>query len=119
MALFLGPGAGAGIENRNIIPFGEREAILGNTGTAGVPSTGAVYYNPAALAQLENSRIAVSGSTYAQQETTTGNFARIDNTDLPYSNSGFNAIPSTVISVFRNDDWIFSYFILVPESARL
>lgn len=32
--------------NTNILPLGDKEALLGNTGTGGLGSTGAVFYNP-------------------------------------------------------------------------
>ena len=41
------------VNNLNLLPLGDKESLMGNTGTGGVHSTGAVFYNPAALTQLE------------------------------------------------------------------
>lgn len=111
--------AWAGSENRNAFPFGEKEALTGNAGVAGTQSTGAVYYNPAALTQIDHGRISLSGSTYVYLKTGSDQFAHLDNTDIPYTSSGFDTVPSTVVSTFRvNDEWVASYFILIPEKYK-
>ena len=112
--------AWAGIENRNAFPFGEVEGLTGNAGVAGSSSTGAIYYNPAALTLIEHGRISVSGSTYVYLKSSTDEFARLDNTNIPYSSSGFDTVPSAISSIFRlNEKWVASYFILSPEKYKL
>jgi hypothetical protein len=106
-------------ENPNVYPFGEREALVGNAGVAGGTSTGAVYYNPAALSRLGQGRLSVSGSTYLQLNTHADRYAVIEDTASPYDSSGFETIPSTVISIFPGERWTFATFVLVPESSRL
>ena len=48
--------------NPNLIPFGETESFLGNAGVGRANDTGAVYYNPSGLAELESGRISVSAA---------------------------------------------------------
>lgn len=109
----------ADISNRGAFPFGEIEGFIGNAGVGGAGSTGAVYYNPAALVELNHPKIAVSGSTYFHFRTDNDNIIRVDNTDLDYSASGFNTVPSSVVSTFKNDSFSWAYFVLVPESNQI
>ena len=48
--------------NPNLLPLGEEEALLANTGTARSGSTGAVFYNPAGLSTVEGTSFSLSGS---------------------------------------------------------
>lgn len=109
----------ADIENRNLFPFGEREVLLGNAGTAQSPSTGAVFYNPAGLALLDHPTISVSGSTYLYSKLDVSPIAVADNTNLDYHATGFDAIPATVVSTIESGDWTLALSILVPDSIKL
>lgn len=107
------------IRNRGAFPFGEIESVIGNAGVGGAGSTGAVYYNPAALVELNHPKIAVSGSTYFHFKTDNEKLLRIDNTDLDYSAQSFNTVPSSVVSTFKSGDFTWAYFVLVPESSQI
>ena len=109
----------ANIENRNLMPFGETEGLMGNAGVAGAASTGSVFYNPAGLTLLTHPKISVSGSTYVSSSQSTDTAARYDNTNIPYSTSSFDSIPSSVIGTFQVGHLSMAYFVLVPEMRRL
>ncbi len=111
--------AHAGLENPQILPFGEREVLTGNAGVAGSPSVGAVVYNPAGLALLDHSSLAVAGSTYLLQSIKASPLFNLDGANLDYSASGFDSIPATITSVFRWTDWAMAFSVLVPETLKL
>jgi hypothetical protein len=104
--------------NPNVLPVGEREPFLANTGAALRGSAGAVFYNPAGLAELKKSRISLSGSTYVYNEFSTDKFTTWDDTDLPLKAYGFNTLPSTLVSVFSSGEWVYAVSILVPAEFR-
>lgn len=109
----------ASLENRGLLPFGEKEVMTGNAGVAGEESAGAVYYNPAGLAQAGHSRISVSGTTFVSNHQESPKFLRVDNTDVPYSQSGLDILPGALISTFKKGDWALAYFLTVPDAFKV
>ena len=107
----------AGDANRNLAPIGETESLLGNTGAALPESTGSVYYNPAGLAFIEESRISFSGSAYSFNSQTVENI-HIHYTPFHYRLSGTNTVPSGTVRTLRYEDWTLAYSILVPVSVQ-
>jgi len=105
--------------NPNLIPFGETESFLGNAGVARANDTGAVYYNPSGLAELESGRISVSGAVYMSFSVQYQAALNIDNTNIPLSVSGFDTIPSTYVATRRFGDWVGAFSVLVPTSMIL
>jgi hypothetical protein len=105
--------------NPNVIPFGETESFLGNAGVGRANDTGAVYYNPSGLAELESGRISVSGAVYMSFSVQYQAALNIDNTNIPLSVSGFDTIPSTYVAVRRFGDWVGAFSVLVPTSMIL
>jgi hypothetical protein len=112
---FYGAAVWANAENRNLIPLGEVECFTANAGVAGGDSTGAVFFNPARLVLIHHPRLSVSGNVYAYMKASTDSLAHVDNTDLPYSASGFQAVPGTVSSAFKMGDWSAAFSILIPD----
>ncbi len=100
--------------NPNILPLGDKEALMANTGTGGLTSTGAVFYNPGALAQMEGNSFALSGSAYLRFRFEGKPIARIGDTDLEYAGTGLRSIPTSVISVRRMGEWHLAFSFLVP-----
>ena len=84
----------------------------GEAFVATADNASAVYYNPAALTQIEHPRVAVSGSAYVSSKTSTPNRLRVDGTDIPCFN--IELIGSNVIEVHlrRNHD-----FDVMPEAS--
>lgn len=119
IALLLSRVAIADLANPHLLPFGEREALSGNAGVAGGPSSGCVHYNPAGLTLIEHGRLSVSGSTYVLKKLSATPFVRVDGTNLDYAASGFDAIPSAVSSILRWGESSVGFSVLVPESSRL
>jgi long-subunit fatty acid transport protein len=119
LALILGPVARGDIYNRNALPFGEKEAFLGNAGTGGVQSVTAVYYNPAALVDLREARLAVTGSTYFQASRSSDNISTAPGAKIPYRESTFQTVPGTLVSTFLRGEWVWAYFLLVPEALEV
>jgi hypothetical protein len=105
--------------NPNLIPFGETESFLGNAGVGRANDTGAVYYNPSGLAELESGRISVSGAVYMSFSVQYQAALNIDNTNIPLSVSGFDTIPSTYVAVRKLGDWVGAFSVLVPTSMIL
>ncbi|MDP9000553.1 MAG: hypothetical protein M3O46_10625 [Myxococcota bacterium] len=105
--------------NPNFLPFGENESFLGNAGVGRANDTGAVYYNPAGLAELGGGRLSVSGALYLSFSTHFDAITRADNTNIPFGYSGFNTIPSTYVATRRIADWVCALSVLVPNSLKL
>jgi hypothetical protein len=104
--------------NTNILPLGDKEALLGNTGTGGLGSTGAVFYNPAALTLLEGSSFSLSGSAYMQYSFKTKPFAVIDGNVLDYSGSGFQSVPTSLVMARSLGTWKVAFSLLVPTQFK-
>lgn len=109
----------AAFHNRQLLPLGDREVLIANTGVAGNPSAGAVYYNPAGLALLQYPSISLSGSTYLYSESEISPLVRADNTNLNYKASGFNTIPAMVTSAWKWRETTLAFSVLVPDSLKL
>lgn len=110
--------AHADITNRQILPLGERESFLANSGTGDAGDTGAVYYNPAGLTALKSDKISVLGSVYLSYSTSTEALAHLDGTDVPYSASGFNSIPVTFVAAKKIAAWTLAFSALIPDSLQ-
>jgi hypothetical protein len=111
--------ASAANSNPNFLPFGENESFLGNAGVGRANDTGAVYYNPAGLAEIGNGRVSVSGAVYLSFHTHFDALTREDNTNIPFDFSGFNTIPSTYVATRRVGPLVCALSILVPSSLKL
>ncbi|HEY3820630.1 MAG TPA: outer membrane protein transport protein [Polyangiaceae bacterium] len=105
--------------NPNLIPLGETEAFLGNAGVGRANDTGAVYYNPSGLAELESGRVSVSGAVYMSFSVQYQAALNIDNTNIPLKVSGFDTIPSTYVATRRLGDWVAAFSVIVPNSMSL
>lgn len=111
--------ASAFVQNHNIFPLGDREALMANTGVGAGESAGSVYYNPAGLALLTTSSVKVQGTIYSYSRDEADEFARYDGTGLPFGVSRFEAIPHTAVSVVRLGGWVAAGGVLIPKANRL
>src|SRR5260370_3047483 len=105
-------------KNPNVIPLGENESFLGNTGVGRANDSGAVYYNPSGLAELPTGRVSVSGAVYASISQHFDNFLSLDNTQIPLNASAFVTIPSAYAATRRFGDWVGAFSVLVPDSIE-
>jgi long-subunit fatty acid transport protein len=121
LVLFFIPASAALADNSNrqILPLGESEAFLGNTGVGRATDTGGVYYNPAGLAELRANRVSVTGSVYVNITTQTDAIVHLDGADVPYKASAFNTIPATYAGAYRWDEWVVAFSVLVPSSIQV
>ena len=110
--------AQAYIENPNLFPLGEQEALMANTGVALAGSSGAVFYNPAGLATLEKPKFSMSANSYLITKTDFTPFDNIDSTNVNFSTSGSQAIPSSLVSVHKWDTWTVAFSLLVPQQTK-
>jgi long-subunit fatty acid transport protein len=117
--LGLAGAARADNANPNLVPLGENESFMGNTGIGLANDTGAVYYNPAGLTLLPSGRVSVSGAVYLAFATHTDALVNVDSTNVPFDASGFNTIPSTYVATRRVGDWVLALSVLVPDSIKL
>jgi hypothetical protein len=105
--------------NRQIIPLGESEAFMANTGVGRATDTGAVYYNPASLAEMSAGRVSVTSSVYLSFNTKTDALIHFDNTNVGFQASGFNTIPAFYVAAYKLGDWFGALSILVPDSIQV
>lgn len=103
------------IFNPNIIPLGDKEALMGNTGTGGLGSTGAVFYNPAALTMLDGNSFSLSASAYMQYKFTSDPFEIINDQKLIYEAVDYQSIPSSVVMARKKGDWNIALSLLIPQ----
>ena len=101
--------------NPNIIPLGDKEALMGNTGTGGIGSTGAVYYNPAALTMLDGNSFSLSASAYMRYKFTADPIDVINDQELLYEAVDYQSIPSSVVIAKKKDDWNIALSLLIPQ----
>lgn len=100
--------------NVNIIPVGDIEPLLANTGTAGLNSSGAVLYNPAALTQLEKNSLSLKGSAYTLFKFKADPIVKIGEQQLVYEGSGFQSTPTTLIMVRKLKNWYAAFSVISP-----
>lgn len=110
--------AAADVTNRNLLPVGEREAFMANTGVTSA-SAGAVFFNPANLARLEHPTVSLSGTTLLLFDIETDAFLVIDGEDQPFHASGFLPIPSSLVSTYSIGSWTVATSVLVPDVIEL
>jgi hypothetical protein len=110
--------AGADNANPNVVPIGENESYLGNTGIGRPNDTGAVYYNPAGLAEISSAKVALSGTVFASVSEHSDGITAIEGTNVPFDASGFNTIPTAFVGTAKLGDWVGAVSILVPLSLQ-
>jgi long-subunit fatty acid transport protein len=112
--LFLGPAAYADLSSPNVVPLGETEAFMGNTGVAVSNSSGGVYYNPASLAAFGSGRLTGSGQTFAIVE------ASVNQQDTePLKFKEFSAVPSMLVAARKWRKWTGAFSILMPAVLEI
>lgn len=103
-------------QNGQVIPLGERQAYLANTGVGDASDTGAVYFNPAGLGFIDRDKVSVTGSVYMSYATRSDAAFRLDDTDVGYKAKGFMTIPMTFVIAKKLGDVRVAFSTLVPES---
>ncbi|HEX4923085.1 MAG TPA: hypothetical protein VFV50_03330 [Bdellovibrionales bacterium] len=114
LASFAWP-ARANLYNPQIMPLGESEAFMANTGVAESGSSGAVFFNPGALATQKGSKISLSGVAYVFFNYKADSALRVDNTDLPYNADGYNGVPFSVVSTKRTGPWVLGLSVMETD----
>lgn len=104
--------------NPNLLPLGDEEALLANTGTGRIGSTGAVFYNPAALSSLQGTSFSLSGSAYTLSFFEASPLEVINGEALDYSGSGYQTIPTSIIMARRFGEWRVAFSVLIPMQFR-
>jgi hypothetical protein len=107
-------GAAQSAYNPNLLPLGDRESFMANTGTGGLRSTGAVFYNPGALPQVEGDRFSLSGSAYMRFRFEADPIAQVAGNALKYRGAGIRSVPTSVILVHRVGAWYLGLGMLIP-----
>src|SRR5687767_3237610 len=106
LTVYFAVGAHADMTSPNVIPLGESEAFLGNTGVAVANSTGGVFYNPASLASFSTGRLTASGQTFAVIEAT------VQQEPEPLAFKEFSAVPSMLVVARKWRKWTGAFSIL-------
>ena len=104
--------------NPNLLPLGEEEALLANTGTARSGSTGAVFYNPAGLSTVEGTSFSLSGSAYTLSHFEAQPLEVLYGEELHYSGSGYQTIPTSFIIARKMGEWRVAFSVLIPMQFR-
>ncbi|NVK26571.1 MAG: hypothetical protein HWE14_00940 [Flavobacteriia bacterium] len=102
--------------SQNLMPLGDIESLIGNTGTGGVHSTGAVYYNPAALTDLSGTNFSFSGNAYFRFQFKSKPFLTIQGEELDFEGSAYRSLPSSLISTKNWGDWTLGFSLVIPSS---
>ncbi len=113
-SFFYSAVSGQSAYNPNILPLGDKEALMANTGAGGLKSTGAVFYNPAALTMLKGRSFSLSGSAYMRFQFKANPVAIIEGVPLDYEGSGYRSIPTSAVSVRQFRDWHLAFSALIP-----
>lgn len=100
--------------NQNILPIGDKESLMGNSGTGGLNSTGAVFYNPAALAGLRNRQFTFTGNAYMQFQFSAKPLASVDGNPVNLDAKGYSVIPTSLIYTYDVKAWKLGLCILNP-----
>lgn len=104
--------------NPNLLPLGDEEALMANTGTGRSGSTGSVFYNPAALATLQGTSFSLSGSAYTLSYFEANPLEVLYEQELHYSGSGYQTIPTSIIMARKMGDWRVAFSVLIPMQFR-
>lgn len=104
--------------NPNLLPLGDEEALMANTGTGRSGSTGSVFYNPAALATLQGTSFSLSGSAYTLSYFEAQPLEVLYGEELHYSGSGYQTIPTSFILARKFGDWRVAFSVLIPMQFR-
>ncbi len=102
----------------NILPLGDKEALMANTGTGGINSTGAAFYNPAALTQLKGNSFSFSGAAFMNFDIEVDPITRIGGEDLNYSANGFQSIPSSMVALRSFGNWKVAFSVMIPDAFQ-
>ncbi|HEY2734723.1 MAG TPA: hypothetical protein VGI70_12100, partial [Polyangiales bacterium] len=106
----------ADAQNGQVIPLGERQAYLGNSGTGDASDTGAVYFNPGSLGYVDRDEVSVTGSVYMSYSTSADAAFNLDDTNVPYKAKGFVTIPMTFVIAKKWHDLHLAFSTLVPDT---
>ncbi len=104
--------------NQNILPIGDKESLMGNSGTGGLNSTGAVFYNPAALAGLRDRQFTFTGNAYMQFQFAAEPLAQVEGNDLKLKAKGYSVIPTSLIYTYDVQKWKIGVSILNPVQFK-
>jgi long-subunit fatty acid transport protein len=96
-------------DNRGLLPIGEVESFMANTGAALSGSTGAVYYNPAGLASIDRHHISLSANSYLSTRSEVNPIQTIDGVDMNFSTKGLQAIPTSFVSTGQHEQWRYAF----------
>lgn len=107
------------IDNRGLLPIGEVEALMANTGVALSGSTGAVYYNPAGLASLEHTHLSISANSYFKTSSELDPIQILDGTPENFHAQGLQTIPTSFVSTGRVGDFRYAFSILIPHQLKI
>lgn len=113
LLILISQAAQADLTNPNVLPLGEMEAFLGNSGVALNNSSGSVYYNPAGLASITSSRVSGSGSNFVLLD------AKFDSDPKPISFNTVSSVPSLIVATRRYKRWTGAFSILTPATIDL
>lgn len=107
------------MDNRNLFPLGEKEMFMANTGIALTGSSGGAFYNPAALATIETTKLSLSSNTYFASKTQYSSIQNLDDRSFPFTTTGSQSIPSSLVSAWKGEKVTTAFSIFVPHQLKV
>lgn len=98
---------------------GSKATMLGGAVVAGIDNISAAYYNPGALAFINNSSVSIGTSTLFAGALNIKNGA---GSEINIRSSFFNVIPSLIGGVVKSQkspDWTFAYSVMTVNSSLI
>jgi long-subunit fatty acid transport protein len=100
------------------LPFGEKEAFLGNAGIALEDSSGAVFYNPGSLGFVNDKKISVYGNAYTFNRYSTRQSIGVDQPDLLTNSNSSSSVPLSSVTIFGVGNWTYGFSVNTPYNSR-
>ncbi|MGE4132668.1 MAG: hypothetical protein AB7F86_13575 [Bdellovibrionales bacterium] len=108
LLLFQVEPAWSEIDNPLLLPMGEKESLMGNSGVAAEGSAGNIFYNPAGLYALTGRKFSASGSAYAYVRGRTQVF------DEGLDFDSIATVPNMVAISRHIKSWTYAFGIFSP-----
>lgn len=119
MTVFITSSLFADIASRNYLPIGDRSALLANTAVADSQTAMGVFFNPAAIAFANKNKIALSGSLYFKYSVNYDPYPVYQSFGQSITFTGFNSLPSSVVSLFRFGSHVLAISVLIPDFSEV
>ncbi len=117
LSLLLGATSVASAGNGDAVPVSNEAALMGQAAVANGTGAAAMYYNPALLGRLEQSRADVSGSAFHLRISRSADLLTTSASELAVRNTEIVSIPSALAYARPvGDDWRVGFGVFSPAA---